>query len=195
MGEPVTLDVPGSVRRSMPVRHFTLASIEGRDALLRAGRPVGPVTLGAPVVMTVGRAEMTVEGTVMASSPPDGLALRLAATLDRRFYPRVPIVVEIELEQIDGSDTPIRAVTVDLSEGGALVRCSDPFPPGGRAFVGIPGPWGSPVMAIGQVVSCAIAPGEHLYRMRLEFTSLGDEQRRHLHDWLAETQTAGTTLT
>ena len=41
-GQAVVLDLPAPVRRDMPVRHFTLDRIEGREALLRAGQPVAP---------------------------------------------------------------------------------------------------------------------------------------------------------
>ncbi len=194
-GQTVTLEMPAPIRSKMPVRHFRLAALEGRDALLRAGTPVGVVPAGSPVVLTIGMLAEALEGTVTASAPPDGLNVRLAAQIDRRAYRRVSVSVPIELEPIDAPGGPIEAVSGNISEGGIIVHATEPLDASRRAFVVIPGPWLTPVMAIGQVIDCGMTPGQNFYEIRLEFTSLADEQRHHLRTWIARLAAGGAATT
>jgi hypothetical protein len=194
-GQAVTLEMPAPVRRAMAVRHFRLASLVGRDAVLRAGKPLGVVTAGSPVVLTVGLQAESVEGTVIASAPPDGLNVRLAETLDRRVYRRVPVSVGVDIEPIDGPGTVIPAVSGNLSEGGIVVHSAQPLELDRRAFVVIAGPWLTPVMAIGQVIESVIEAGDNFYQIRMQFTSLADEHRQQLRTWIARLAAAGPTAT
>lgn len=194
-GQPVTLELPAPIRSSMPIRHFKLASLDGRDAVLRAGEPVGAVPTGSPVVLTIGLMGGALEGTITASAPPDGLNVRLAEQLDRRSYRRVAVSVPIELEPIDGPGTAIEAVSGDISEGGIVVHSSEPLDASRRAFVVIPGPWLTPVMAIGQVVDCGMSAGQNFYEIRIQFTSLADEQRHQLRTWIARLTASDSSVT
>ncbi len=194
-GKAVTLEMPGAVRSRMPVRHFRLAALEGRDALLRAGTPVGAVPAGSPVVLTVGMLPGALEGTVTTAAPPDGLNVRLAEQIDRRTYPRVSVSVPIELEPFEGPGGSIEAVSGNVSEGGIVVHATEPLDASRRAFVVIPGPWLAPIMAIGQVVDCGMTSGQNFYEIRLEFTSLADEQRHQLRTWIARLEAGGAPTT
>ncbi len=182
-GQAIVLDLPAPVRRDMPVRHFTLDRIEGRDALLRASVPVAPVMAGVPAMLTVGNELSLLESVVLGSVSPDGLAVRLAVSPDRRAYTRVELELAVELEPLGSGGAVRQGLTFNLSMGGAVCRTDRPMPEDHRAFVVIGSRPDAEVMAIARVVECRIEP-TGLYQIRLEFTSLAGEHEARLRSWI-----------
>jgi len=190
-GQAVVVDLPASVRRQMPVRHFILAELAGREALLRAAQSVPPVDPGVPAVLTVARQGPRLESVVVAVEPPNGLTVLLARSPDRRSSPRVPVELVGELETIDDHRLePVRISSVNVSVDGAMVRSPEPVPAGCRTFVALTGPGLGSFMAIAHVHDCTMNPGDNLYRVRLQFSSVADDAARRLDRWVGEVQLA-----
>jgi hypothetical protein len=182
-GQAIVLDLPSPVRRDMPVRHFTLDRIEGRDALLRAAEPVSPVMAGVPAMLTVGRDLSVLESVVVGAIAPNGLAVRLAVSPDRRAHTRVEMELPVELEPLGTPAEARRGLTFNVSMGGAVCRTERPMREDQRAFVVLGDPRDAEVMAIARVVQCRIqATG--LYEIRLEFSSLAGEHEARLRSWI-----------
>ena len=182
-GQAVVLDLPAPIRRDMPVRHFTLDRIEGRDALLRAAEPVAPVMAGVPAMLTVGNRLSLLESVVVGAAPPDGLAVRLALSPDRRAYPRIDLELPVELEPLGSPGEARRGTTSNVSVGGAVCRTERPVPEDSRAFVVLGAHGDAGVMAIARVVECRIQP-TGLYQIRLEFSSLGGDHEDRMREWI-----------
>jgi len=186
-GQAVVVDLPASVRRTMPIRHFVLAELAGREALLRAGEPVPPLDPGVPAVLTVARQGPRLESVVVGVSPPNGLTVLLARSPDRRVSPRVPVELSGELETIDDSGfEPVRISSVNISVDGAMLRSPQPVPTGSKAFVALTGPGLGSFMAIAHVRDCTMNPGDTLYRVRVQFSSVADDAARRLDRWVGE---------
>ena len=182
-GQAIVLDLPAPVRRAMPVRHFTLDRIDGRDALLRAAEPVAPVTPGVPAMLTVGNDLSLLESVVVAADPPDGIAVRLAVSPDRRKHGRVDLEIPIDLEPLGTPGETRRGLTFNVSMGGTVCRTERPLREDQRTFVVLGRPQDGEVMAIARVVECRIqATG--LYEVRLEFSSLAGEHATRLRGWI-----------
>ena len=182
-GQAIVLDLPAPVRRAMPVRHFTLDRIDGRDALLRAAEPVAPVTPGVPAMLTVGNDLSLLESVVVAFDPPDGLAVRLAVSPDRREHGRVELELPIELEPLGTPGEIRRGLTFNVSMGGAVCRTERPLYENQRTFAVLGNPQDGDVMAIARVIECRIQP-TGLYEIRLEFSSLAGEHATRLKGWV-----------
>jgi len=182
-GQAIVLDLPAPVRRDMPVRHFTLDRIEGRDALLRASEPVAPVMAGVPAMLTIGRELSLLESVVLGAAPPDGLAVRLAVSPDRRVHVRADLELAVELEPLGTQGEARRGMTFNVSMGGAVCRTERPMREDQRAFVVLGDPDDAEVMAIARVIECRIEP-TGLYEIRLEFTSLAGDHAERLSSWI-----------
>jgi hypothetical protein len=182
-GQAVVLDLPAPVRRDMPVRHFTLDRIDGREALLRAGQPVAPVMAGVPAMLTVGNQLSLLESVVAGAAPPDGLAVRLAVSPDRRAYPRTDLELPVELEPLGSQGEVRRGMTFNVSLGGAVCRTDRPLTEDSRAFCVLGSGGEDEVLAITRVVECQIEP-TGLHEIRLEFTSLAGEHEDRLTSWI-----------
>lgn len=182
-GQAIVLDLPAPVRRAMPVRHFTLDRIDGRDALLRASEPVAAVTPGVPAMLTVGNDLSLLESVVVAADPPDGIAVRLAVSPDRREHGRMDLELPIELEPLGTGGEVRRGLTFNVSMGGAVCRTERPLVEDQRAFVVLGQPADGEVMAIARVIECRIQP-TGLYEIRLEFSSLAGEHATRLKEWM-----------
>jgi hypothetical protein len=182
-GQAVLLDLPAPIRRDMPVRHFTLDRIEGRNALLRAAEPVAPVSAGVPAMLTVGRELSLLESVVLGAIAPDRLAVRLAVTPDRRSHVRADVELAVELEPLGTHGAARQGVAFNVSVGGAVCRTERPMPEKQRVFVVLGNLADAEVMAIARVVDCHIQP-TGLYETRLEFTSLAGEHQERLQSWI-----------
>jgi hypothetical protein len=182
-GQAVVLDLPAPVRRAMPVRHFTLDRIHGRDALLRAAEPVAPVMPGVPAMLTVGNTLSLLESVVVAADPPDGIAVRLAVSPDRREHNRIEMELPIELEPLGTPGEARRGLTFNVSMGGAVCRTERPLREESRTFVVLGTPDDGEVMAIARVIECRIQP-TGLYEIRLEFSSLAGDHATRLKGWM-----------
>ena len=182
-GQAIVLDLPAPIRRDMPVRHFTLDRIEGRDALLRASEPVSPVMAGVPAMLTVGRELSLLESVVVGADPPNGRAVRLAVSPDRRIYTRTALELPVELEPLGAPGEARKGLTFNVSMGGAVCRTERPLREDQRTFVILGDPQDAEVMAIARVVECRIQP-TGLYEIRLEFSSLAGEHESRLRAWI-----------
>ena len=187
-GQAVVLDLPAPVRRDMPVRHFTLDWIEGREVRLRAGQPVAPVMAGVPAMLTVGNHLSLLESVVVGAAPPDGLAVRLAVSPDRRVYARTELELPVELEPLGSQGEVRRGMTFNVSMGGAVCRTERPLAEDSRAFCVLGNGDDGEVLAISRVVECRIEP-TGLYEIRVEFTSLAGEHEDRLMSWISAART------
>ena len=112
-----------------------------------------------------------------------GLALRavrnLIARERRRGTERIPVEIPANLSR-EGSGTPV--VIVDLSEGGAAIRCAQPIPSSGLLTLHcvLPGTT-SPFMGAAEVVW-----QDTQDQSGLRFVNLASTARRTLAEWLKE---------
>jgi hypothetical protein len=181
-GEPVLVDMPAAAQSVMPVRHFWLDRLDGRVATLRAKVPIESVPAGVPAALTVGRNRVVLESVIVSATPPDTLTVVLADGPERRAYPRVPLVLKVQLEILSSPGSPVFAVTSNVSLGGLMARTEHPVRVGERSFVAI-GDAPDQVMALARVLECYIEPSE-LYVIRLQFTLLSRGHEQRLAGWI-----------
>jgi c-di-GMP-binding flagellar brake protein YcgR len=101
---------------------------------------------------------------------------------DRRSYRRLKVSVPVELN-LEGSESPIRGATSDLSAGGCYIETMFPFPPG--TVLDMKLQLNSTLLVAATVVTCDPQVGNGI-----QFTRMLPEDREELQAFLDATEQA-----
>ena len=178
-GQVVSVDVPSAVRSLLPVSSFTVTAVDQEGVHMQANGAFGDgLTAGTPVVVSSMHIHWPLEGLISQINAPSELVVVLEAVPERRQYERAEFALEGELQLIDHPGSfPSRFTTVDVSEGGVCFRLTGQVQRGDRGFVTLD-IGGSPVLAIGEILSCVTV--NMYFEVRVRFTSIAEPSRQRL---------------
>jgi hypothetical protein len=83
---------------------------------------------------------------------------------ERRKYPRVKVRVPVEIH-VEGSDTPLRSTTLDLSVGGCYIESIFPFPKGTKVELKVA--LADTLLIKGEVATCDPQVGNGILFIRM----------------------------